>query len=390
MRKHLTLIGGTALFALTAIISMFLGASPEEALMYAVVAPAFNTALYDPVKLSKIVLEIEDAWSNSQIMNELSAMDIETFRIMMERSNAAKAVLTNPVEDPQKDYDVEVMWPDFCEWDAVDCAQDICANLTGAQKGFDTKPYTITQCIEDSFEVSQTQLAKTSLSEEAYIAMMSRRVIKNILERLNQKFIVFLTANIGYNVGGDTPGAEHTYNALTGYTEVAAEDWNPDLMIDLRLDAQLSRIAAPFIMDGRSLYKQRMKAQLENNNDDSNERKLNLFDIESDPVGFAKAGIIDKTFVVSPAAYAFVTKNYVNNATPEWNQALGKYQFNLNLGAFGLKLDAYQQTVCEDSNTGRVKHVFLYRLRFDILPNPNGCDQDGEVVTGIIGYQKVA
>lgn len=354
------------------------------------VAPAFNTALFDPVKLSKVILEIEDAWNNSQIMNELGALDIETFRILMSRQQSAQAVMINPVQDPQKDYDVEVLWPNFCEWDAVDCAQDICDTITGAQKGFDTTPYEITQCIEDSFEVSETQLAKTSMTMEAYISLMSRRVIKNILERLNQKFIAFLVAHVGYNVGGDTLGAEHAYNGTTGYTEVPAAEWNADLMIDMRLDAQLSKIFAPFIMDGRSLYRERMKAELESDDTNANQRKLDLFTIESDPVGFAKAGIIDKTFLISPAAYAFLTKNYVNNAEPQWNQVLGKYQFNLNLGLFGLKLDAYQQSVCEDSKTGRAKHVFLYRLNFDIVPNPNGCDQDGETVTGILGYQKVA
>ncbi len=338
-----------------------------------------------PVLLTKVNLMTEQAWPKNQADIENNDVDAATLDTLVSHQDSATQNFIEKVTDTTKDYDVQVAWYDFCGSGAIDCNQDPCTTITGNGNDVKSKTYNVNGCIEDAFEVSENLFATTTLSVQDYIVKRQTRMIKNMLERLNDKAIAFLAANAGFNRGTQYPYAG-------GLTTIPSADYDMKLLPKLQLDMMVSKLKDGFGIDGSGLYLPYSYALQNGGNAEGKGDALRakLLDINFDIIGMAKAGLSDRTFLVSPHAYAFVTKNYIQSGVPTFDPALDKLKYSITIPGYNLKVDVWHQRACEDGTRDRFKHVFLYKLHYDFLLNPAGCTIDGGAVTGIVEYKQAA
>lgn len=345
--------------------------------------------------LQQINLQAQQAWADSQQAVENRALFADSLKKQINTQNALGGSFIQPLTDNTKDNaDVRIIWPDFCSDTGSDtCSDTLCGDLTGAVAPLQSKTYNITQCRNESFSVSETTFAGSFADMQQFIADNQNRKIKNILERLNTKYLIALHANSGFNRGG-----VYAQNGTTpnGQYEVAAAQYNDtNLITQIIIDAEKSQIENPFILDSGNLYKTYLQARFNQGNDTGkgDAARANFFDITFDLQGFAKAGGVtaNSTFVVAPYAMAFVNKNYYDNTTPVYDPTLEKDKWSFTIPGFGVKVDVLHQRVCENGAKNRFTHTWNYRVNYDFLTNPFGCaDGAGKIVTGIIEYTKVA
>lgn len=340
----------------------------------------------DQVTLQTINLQIEEAWNESQATIETSVPDAAVIDRIVTEQRGAQAPLIQPLADPTKDYDVDVYWPDFCGLEAVDCTTDVCEDLTADQAEMKKVSYKIEQCIEDKFAVNEQDFWKSWLNKDKFIAQNINNKISNLVTRLNMKALVFFHAAAGLNKGGNYP-----VNGNGQYVVPSAEFATTDVFVNMLYDAQVSNVKAPFILDGKNLWALTLNSKLNAGNMDGagNANRANLFNmITFDPVGFAKVPDVSRsTFLIAPASYAFVTKNYIGNSVPVYDEAAGKWKWSIDLGRYGARVDVFMQRICVDGAKNLYKLVWLFKLHYDFLKNPVGCvDGDGKAVSGIIEY----
>lgn len=342
----------------------------------------------DQVVLQTVNLQVEEAWANSQAATETSVPDSATIDRMVAMQAGAQAPLVQVATDPSKDYDVSVYWPDFCGLEAVDCVTDVCDDLTADQAEVLKKDYKVEQCIEDKFAINEQDFWKSWLNKDNFIARNISNKISNLISRLNMKAIIFLQANAGLNLGGN-----YEANGSLQYVIPSADFASTDVLVNMVYDATISKLQNPFVIDGRNLWKLIFNAQLNGGNADGagDANRAALFNLVTfDPIGFAKvADAARSTFLISPAAYAFVTKNYIENAVPVYDEAAGKWKYSIELGRYGARVDVFMQRICIDGAKNLYKYVWLFKLHYDFFANPAGCDQgEGQAVTGIIEYTR--
>lgn len=341
----------------------------------------------DQVTLQRVNLELEEAWSGSQAEIETSVPDSATIDSLVAHQSGAQAPLIRPLVDPTKDYDVDVYWPDFCGLEAADCVTDPCQDLTAESAEVLKKSYKITQCIESKFAISETEFWKSWLSKDKFVAQSLNNVIAQLVSRLNMKALVFLHANSGLNKGGNYP-----VNGQGDTTIPSGDFATTDVFVNMLWDAQVSHIMNPFIIDGKNLWSLVLNTKLnaaDAQGGNGNAQRANFFNlITFDPLGFAKVPDVTRsTFTISPTAYAFVTKNYIPNSAPVYDEAAKKWKYSIDLGRYGARIDVFMQRICEDGTRNLYKYVWLFKLHYDFLANPAGCpDGTGKQVTGIIEY----
>lgn len=343
-------------------------------------------AAISTVTLQKINLEVEEAWADSQAATDNAALDTATIDTLVARQQGMLAPASAVITDPSKDYDLEVYWPNFCDESAVDCTTDACTDFNFNQAGVEKKSYKIAQCIEDKFSINEQDFWKSWMNKDGFIAKNINQKITNMLNRLNYKALVFLHATAGLNKGG-----QFTAN-VSGQYEISGALFNSTNVITKMLyDAQVSRVLNPFILDGKNLWETVLNARLNQPNGEGkgDANRAALFgNVIHDPMGFAKLGdVTNSTFLVSPTAYHFAHKNYIQNAVPVWDEASNKWKYSIELGRYGAKIDVFMQRVCVDANKDLYKYNWLFKLHYDFFANPFGCpDGEGKAVTGVIEY----
>jgi hypothetical protein len=343
-------------------------------------------AAISTVQLQKINLEIEQAWADSQAMIDNGALDVATLDTLVANQSGMLAPAVAVVTDPSKDYDLEVYWPDFCGQEATDCSTDPCTDFNFNQAEVQKKAYKIEQCIEDRFSVSEEDFWKSWLNKDGFIAKNINQKITNLLNRLNYKALVFLHANAGLNKGG-----QFTANGSGQYEVSGSLFGSTNVIIKMLYDAQVSRVPNPFILDGKNLWETVLNARLNQPNGEGkgDANRANLFgNVTFDPLGFSKlADVANSTFLVSPAAYHFAHKNYIQDAVPVYDEASEAWKYSIELGRYGVRVDVFMKRVCENATKNLYKYNWLFKLHFDFFANPFGCaDGNGDKVTGIIEY----
>lgn len=344
-----------------------------------------NTAL-----LTKVLLETERAWGPNQADIENKDVQAKTFDALITNQLPKEAGFIAKITDPEKDYDVKVYWPDFCGKTAQDCATDVCGDLGGTMADVKEKAYKIESCIEDGFAIEENKLKDSLIVKDQFIIQQSNAAIKRLIEKLNTKAIAFAHANIGYNAGG-----QFDFTLGTFVSEVPNNEYNTELMPKLMYDMMMNRMSNAFVIDGGKLFLPFMNAKLDGANADGkgDAARASLFNATFDPFGFAAAGLSDRTFAITPYSYAFLTKNYVQSRVPVLDEALGSrglYKYSFPLPGYGIMVDAFMQRVCVDGAKQRYTIKWLYKIHYDFVLNPTGCDQGGgNIVTGIVEYKKL-
>lgn len=343
----------------------------------------------DEVVLQTINLSVEEAWAGSQAEVETSipqAVTVDT--LVSKQAQGAMSSFIQFAESTDKDYDVSIYWPDFCGSEAQDCETDVCQDLTADQAELKKKDYVIGQCIEDKFAISETAFQKSWLNKDEFIVKNINNKIANLLTLLNKKALLFLHANAGLNNGGN-----YVANGSGQYVVPGIEFADTNVFAKMLYDATVSRITSPFIIDGNNLWALSFNAQMNaaNANGAGDANRASLFNmITFDPLGFAQVPDVTKsTFLISPYAYAFVSKNYIKNTVPIYDEAAGKWKYSIDLGRYGARIDVFFQRICENGAKNLYKYVWVFKLHYDFFANPAGCpDESGKAVSGIIEYTR--
>lgn len=347
--------------------------------------PGVDTAL-----LAKVILDTEASWSPNQASIETADIQAKTLEALVANQIPKEQGFIQKITDPEKDHDVKVYWPDFCGLEAADTDTNVCNAISRTMAEVNEKAYTIGSIIEDGFAIEEDKLATSAIDKAKFIKQSSDAAIKRIIERLSTKGVAFLNGNSGYNNGGGNSG----YSFANGATEVPTNDYNVSLMPKIMYDMIVNRVPNAFLIDGGSLYLPYTNARLNaaNGEGKGDANRAQLFPAEFDILGFGKAALSDRTFVVAPYSYALVTKNYVPNAAPVFDEQLGatgmmKYQ--MRIPRYGIVLDVFMERACVNGTKQRYKINWLYKLHYDYLVNPAGCTVSGNTVTGIWQYKKV-
>lgn len=342
----------------------------------------------DTVALNRVNLEIEEAWSGSQIQTETGFLETATLDALYDNQKNILAPAREKIVDPTKDHDVDVYWYDFCNTDVKDCSDDACGDLTGPQAPVNKKGYKITKCLDASFSMNEADFHKSFLNKDDYVKKNTNIILTSLVNKLNEKALIFLHANAGVLRSGLTANASGQYEKpLSAFAD-------SKILLDMLFDATVSKIASPFLLDGKNLWKTDMLAKLNAGNSDGkgDAALVNLLGrIQHDPLGFSKLpDLAASTFLVSPGAYALETKNYIPNTVPTYDEAAHKWKYNIPLERYGAKVDVFMQRVCINAAKNLYKYVWLFKLHYDFFSNPFGCaDANGKVVTGIAEYKAV-
>jgi len=339
-----------------------------------------------------IILTAEQVWADSQNQTDQYTAHAETIKALAERQKDRNQIVSSLQNADLEDDEITITWIDTCS-DELDVAcQDVC-NFTGADTPILSKKYSLTGCVSASFSVDENDMLRNKYTIEEYIAKMLLSKIKLLDEDINAKSLLFLSANAGYN---SNPEA-YAFNGST--LEVPAADYNNELYIKMVIDAQLNQINDPFVVDSGSLYREYLRAQLDQGNAEGsgNQKRTMLFPTYFDLRGFPKAPVTDSTFLVSPYSYAFAVRNY-NTSAPEIVETKNLRQIRYSIPSNsvpGVTYDVYKQVVCSGH---RFKHEYLIEARHGFYLNPTGCDVETAVgppavydqVSGILSYTKVA
>lgn len=349
---------------------------------------ALAVTILPTTALQRINLMTEESWpvNQRQIENTVEADSLIT---QIRKQNALGANFIRKITDSKKDQpDVRVLWIDFCNEVAEDCDNDnYCDGIDADEAGIDYKDYNIAQCVMDGFKANEDTFAGSEMDFQDYVLKNQNQKIANLMNILNKKYILFLHANAGFNRGTD-----RTFN-VSNQTEVTTADYgNTDLITDMIIDAKMSKIINPFMLDGKNLLKTFLNADFDalNAEGKGDKARMGVFDYTGDPFGFANAGLPNSTFMVTPYAAAFVNKNYYDNNAPEYDSDVKMWKYRINIPLLGAYIDVLHQRTCVNLKKNRFAHVWKYTLHYDFLLNPNGCTIDGEIVSGILEYTKVA
>lgn len=351
---------------------------------------ALAVTLLPTTALQKVNLMSEEAWATNQ-RNTENMVQADSLRAQIEKQNALGGNFIQKITDARKDnIDVRILWVDFCGEAAADCngADNYCAGIDANEAGIDFKDYNITSCITDGFKANEDTFAGSFMDFQDYIVKNQNQKITNLLNLLNKKYILFLHANAGINRGLQ---GGRTFN-VSNQTEVVAADYdNTDLITDIIIDAKMSKIINPFMIDGKNLMKTFLNADFDALNLDGkgDAARKAFFDYTADPFGFSDAGLPNSTFMITPYAAAFVNKNYYNNAAPQYDPDVKMEKYRIRIPSFGISVDVLHQRTCVNLKKDRFAHVWRYTLNYDFLLNPNGCLINAKRATGILEYTKV-
>lgn len=340
------------------------------------------------------------AWEPNQRQIDQWAVNTETLDALLNRQNALGNMVIDPLINPNKKNEVRIWWNDFCGREATDCTNDNgCGPLTANPSKVDFKDYEITGCIKDGFSINEETFTGSFMSIEQNFIDNQNKVISNLLNKLNQKAIVFLEANAGLNKGGQfvESGGKYIIPNPTGPS-------SSTIYTKIIRDGIVSRLNNPFILDYGNFWEMNMNAQFEQGNGEGkgNAARSRYFNIVSDLFGGTQVPAVAGTsFLVAPYAFAFVNKSFFQKRThpvnghveftgsiPKWDDALGKYKWYINIPGYNIVVDVLKSRQCINGNEDTYSHVFQYRLTYDFLLNPTGCPNgDGDAVSGIIAYQ---
>lgn len=342
--------------------------------------------LDDVMPLPKLTLALQEIFGSNP-PEDLAP----TVKALQDRENALGVF--REYMNRSDDQTIEIHWRQLCGDEADDCEEDLCdAPEVGEMDEETIQELTIDQCAEYKFYVDDTVLAKSTMARESYVTRKINDGIRAVMAKMNTSAISFLGANAGLNLGDSfgTPPLNPT--------EIAPEDWNIEMLSKLYLDAQVTGIRNPFIIDSGGLIPLTFNAFLDRQNLDGAGafNRSNLFDITNDPA-FNKLGLAYTGFLIDPISYATASKYYMPAEGVAWNMSRDKHgirAFSIPVPGFtNIRIDVYVSWLCIDAERNLHGYEYIMRLKYDFFANPDTCpieigEDETDVVSGIIQYER--
>lgn len=334
--------------------------------------------VFTPTLLAEIQVKLEQMWKEPQYSKFYTPRG-ETTKAIIENQTASFPEL----KDPSKDREVAVKWADFCDQTAVtETNADSCVLADCDEPDPKTITYKNNTFLSDCYTISEDDYQTSVLDLEETIAKGQMAKIRNIIELLNTKVIAVLDANTGVNplAGVDPFGA-----MVDGDTQVEKQNFTIDEMYPAWAEMlALLRSNNTFLLDGRNLFQQRLRAIKNARNADGKleDALLEMYPYYNDILGFANAGVTDKTYMIDAGAVAVQSRQKwsrkpepISGDRIRWSMPIPGYP--------GLGLDVMYQQKCVD---GGEVFTWKYKFRGLIAVNPILCDAGN---TGIWSFINV-
>lgn len=291
---------------------------------------------------------------------------------------AVQAVQTAKIDAPfqrKKEYDVEIMWENFCDIVAEACGDD--CTIGGNKSSTNTETKTLSCFRESSFSMSEQDFIDNEFDMNVAKALLTAD--KVLVEAFAQYAVAQLESFRGVNALTTGKG---TVNGLD--TEINPAYWNSSLFAYLKRVSILNKFTNPLLLSGNNLYEAHYIAQANAGNANG---KGDAFMMGGMPIIFDLFNVDTvndpdlKTYMLSTGSIAMVSKAF-NPNVPEKLQDFTRYNMRSNFMP-SLVYDVWYSNECESGSSRRVQHNWTVRLTADIYNNPAGCNLNN---TGVLSF----
>jgi hypothetical protein len=316
-------------------------------------------------------LEIEQVWDDG---GSVSAEYVAV-------TDAARAVLDNQtanfrlLEDPDKDYDLKVWWPDDCRSGEPDDCEDEC-QVDGPVAGTQCVDYSLTDCFGWSWGITQKMFRTSNLTRDKLIAVEALKAAKIMDEKLDRKAMSLFMAARGTN---KFSAGQYNVNGLV--TEIPAAAWNADLMGYLYMAAKKNKQTLPRVLTDTNFAQYKWLVEMQKTNPTGAAEMAKLmslgdpyFDINMDEYLGHKSTFLyqgNALFIANQARNAGmnrgITVPVAGDVPVTWDIMESK-----NLP--GITYDLFYSKKCLAG--GDIKESWRLQFRGGFFSNPTGCDTD--------------
>mgnify|MGYP003473118339 FL=1 len=280
------------------------------------------------------------------------------------------------LEEPDKDYQLKVWWPDDCRSGEPDDCEDECA-VDGPVAGTQCVEYALTDCFGHSWGITEKMFRTSDMTEDELIAVEMLKTMKIMDEKLDRKAISLLMAARGTN----KYAGQYTVNGLV--TEIPPAAWNPDLVAYLWLAAKKNKQTLPKVLT------------------DTNLTQLSwlIANQTTDPMGASAALKFNQAFgdmnmdinmddyLGHKATFLWQGNSlFIANQARNSGKDRGRKVQHPTTGVFvtrdvmesknipGITYDLFMSEVCVPG--GDIKRSWRMQFRGGFFSNPTGCDTD--------------
>lgn len=319
---------------------------------------------------------IADIWDESGSIAAEYIADVETVKAIKSRQTARMTVL----ENPSKDRELKVWWPDDCRVDTPVPCTDQC-EVDGPMAGTQCKDYTLDECFELGISWTEEMFRTSEMSAVQFESVMTMKLNKLMDEELNRKAIALLDLAAGVNK------YEDQYPVVDGVTYIPASAWTGDLAGYLYMIAKINKISVPNLVNGLNLmqYAYLTEKNVTDPYGASNLAKLRtlgtpVWDITLDALLGQKASFLwnsNAVVIANKARHAA----YPSGRTVQTATGPVFWYTSESRNVPGITYDAYRKETCANDD---VKHTIMMKFRGAFLTNPIGCDTDRTGVLKLI------
>lgn len=305
----------------------------------------------------------------------------QQFVPQIEVLNAVKAVETatlNAQFQSRKEFDVELMWENFCDIEAQDC-DDSC-DLGGNKSSTNAETVSLECFKEVKFSMYESDFSDNEF--DMNIAKALLKADKELVEKFAQYVVAQIESFKGVNAlttgKGTVTGSE---------TTIPAAYWNPSLFAYLNRVSIMNKMSNPILLSGNNLYEANYNAQMNagNANGKGDRNMFGTIPTYFDLFNIDTVNTPDlKSYLLSMGSLAMVSKTF-NPDVPEKLMPFTRYTMSSNFFP-ALKYDVWYDNACEASARRQVAHNWTVRLTAGLFNNPHGCSLDN---TGIISLKCV-
>lgn len=293
---------------------------------------------------------------------------------------AVQTALVKPrftqVKDSQgknKKYDVEVIWENACEVEAVECT--VCT-MDGTKLSTNAQSYSLDFCREVQFKIDEWDYVDNEFDAALAVAKGMLRADKQLAEAFAAYAVSVLEANKGVN---QFDGGKGCVSGSDTY--VPAAYWDASLMAYLSRIAILNRFTTPVLLSGSNLYEASWVAQMNRANDSGKGAAamfgafpiyFDLFNIDT----VNSPNLV--TYLLSMNSVAIASRNYNPMAIETYGASKRWSMQSRFIPEF--TYDVYSTVECSND---MVSTDFKVKLTADLFVNPEGCEADN---TGILSF----
>lgn len=288
---------------------------------------------------------------------------------------AVQTATINSAFQRKKEFDVEIMWENFCDIVAGDCTGS--CTLGGNKSSTNTETKTLSCLKEVGFSMSESDFIDNEFDMNIAKAILAAD--KQLVEAFAQYAVAQIEAFKGVNALTDGKGS-----IVGGDTNINPAYWNASLFAYLSRVAIMNKFTNPILLSGNNLYEANYMAQA--NAANANGKGDNYL-FGTMPIYFDLFNIDSvnspalKTYMLSQGSMAMVNKVF-NPAVPERMMENTRYSMTSNFFP-ALKYDVWYNNECEEG-TRLAKHNYTFRLIADIFNNPAGCELQN---TGVLSFE---